>query len=193
MQSQMRTNVPEKLLKIVDDIERTGSATLTRLTVLKKWFEYPERLPAFALWVARRAASRKGKSTGETAELFAACTAWLARVDSDRTPPFDRQETESLRSRLRDFQNDHVRGAWGPVRQIRNRNLLLIEKCLAITLEPQASPTEGYRLAADYCEHYDPRYGSCLNGPSVTKILEMVRFMFEIEAQESLRTIQERS
>jgi hypothetical protein len=180
----MRTNVPEKLLALIADIERTGSAPLTRLTVLKKWFEYPGRLPAFALWVARRAASRKGKSSGETAELFAACTAWLARVDSARTPPFDRDETESLCSRLRDFQNDHVRGAWGPVRQIRNTNLLLIEKCIAISLAPQPSPTEGYRLAADYCDHYDPRYGTCLNGPSITKIHEMVRFMFEIEAKE---------
>jgi len=45
----MRTAVPEKILKIIDDIDTQGNASLTRLTVLKKWFERPGRLPAFAL------------------------------------------------------------------------------------------------------------------------------------------------
>ena len=34
----MRTNIPEKLIKIAEEIETTGQANLTRLTVLKKWF-----------------------------------------------------------------------------------------------------------------------------------------------------------
>ena len=66
----MRTNVPEKLLAIVDDIDAKGDASLTRLTILKKWFERPGRLVPFALWVADRASSRKGKTKGEAAELF---------------------------------------------------------------------------------------------------------------------------
>jgi len=181
----MRTKVPEKLIALVDDVERLGSAPLTRLTVLKKWFEYPGRLPAFALWVAKRANSRKGKSTGEAAELFAACKTWLSRVDISRDPPFDRESTEWLLAQLREFQNDHVKGAWGSIRQIKNKNLLLIEKCLAIFLEPQPFVADGYRLAADYCQHYDSRYGDCLNGPSATKIMEIVRFMFDTEAQET--------
>lgn len=180
----MSTNVPEKLLAIVNDIEQTGSASLTRLTVLKKWFEHPGRLPAFALWVARKAVSRNGKSTGITAELFAAAESWLASVDFSRMLPFDSEEADSLLLRLRHFQNDHVRGAWGPIRQIKNGNLLLIEKCLTICLHPQPMATNGYRLAADYCEHYDPRYGNSLNGPSSTKICEIVRFMLAVEAHE---------
>jgi hypothetical protein len=61
---------------------------------------------------------------------------------------------------------------------------MLIEKCLSICLHPQPMATEGYRLAVDYCEHYDPRYDTSLNGPSTTNIHEIVRFMFAIEAQE---------
>jgi len=34
-------------------------------------------------------------------------------------------------------------------------------------------------LAADYCQNYDPSYG-----PSRTKLLEMVRFMFAVKAHE---------
>jgi len=32
----MRTNTPERLLKVIDQIEKEGTATLTRLTILKK-------------------------------------------------------------------------------------------------------------------------------------------------------------
>jgi len=38
------------------------------------------------------------------------------------------------------------------------------------------------QLAADYCQHYDARYGNGLIGPSRTKIQELVRFLFTIEA-----------
>jgi hypothetical protein len=51
----MRTSAPEELLKIVDEIDEHGQASLTRLTVLKKWFARPKRLSTFALWVAVRA------------------------------------------------------------------------------------------------------------------------------------------
>ena len=66
----MRTPVPEKLLAIVDEIDAHGSTSLARLTVLKKWFEHPGRLPAFGLWIAKRAAARKGKTKGEAGALL---------------------------------------------------------------------------------------------------------------------------
>jgi hypothetical protein len=51
-------------------------------------------------------------------------------------------------------------------------------------LEPRRSPAAGYKLAADYCQHYAPRHGNGLNGPSRTKIKEIVRFLFTYEALE---------
>jgi len=45
----MRTSAPEKLLKVVDEIDAHGHASLTRLIVLKKWFERPKRLSAFSI------------------------------------------------------------------------------------------------------------------------------------------------
>jgi hypothetical protein len=67
----MFTEVPEKLQRIIDDIGEHGCAELTRLTVLKKWFEHSGRLVSFGVWVAARAASRKGKTKGDAAMLFA--------------------------------------------------------------------------------------------------------------------------
>jgi hypothetical protein len=40
------------LSKILTNVE---NASLTRLTVLKKWFAQPERLSAFAIWIAKSA------------------------------------------------------------------------------------------------------------------------------------------
>jgi len=180
----MRTNIPEKLLKISDDIAEHGNANLTRLIVLKKWFENPVRLSAFAVWIATRAISRKGKTGGEAAQLFGEAKALLAGADKSH-PELDRQAAEILHNRLRDFQCEYREQRWGPVRVVHNWNLMLVERALAIYLRHTDSPAAGYKLAADYCQNYDSRYGNGLNGPSRTKLEEVVRFMFSIEALES--------
>ena len=179
------TNVPEKLLKIVEEIDDRGSASLTRLTVLKKWFERTERISAFAIWTATRAVSRKGKTSGVAARLFRDARAMLAGLDKLH-PQLDRQPTQMMHDRLRHFQNDYQNQRWGPVRIVHNWNLMLVEHGLDIYLWHLDSPTYGYKLAAEYCQHYDSRYGTGLIGPSRTKIQEIVRFMSTIEALEDV-------
>lgn len=183
----MRTSVPEQLLKIIDEIDAHGQANLTRLTVLKKWFVRPTRLSAFALWVAGRAVSRRGKTSGAAATLFLEARTLLAGLDPI-TPQLDRQAAGRLHDHLRDYQNEYKSQKWGPVRIVRNWNLLLVEKALSLCLWHDQSPSHGYKLAADYCRHYDPQFGEGLNGPSRTKIAEIVRFMFSVEALEDERT-----
>ena len=70
------------------------------------------------------------------------------------------------------------------VRVVHNWNLLLVEEALAICIWYHNSPAHGYKLAADYCQNYDPSYGTSLNGSSRTKLLEMARFMLAVEAHE---------
>src|SRR5208337_138885 len=111
----MRTDIPEKLLKIVEEIDENGNASLTRLTVLKKWLERPERLSAFAIWVAARAVSRKGKTTGAAAELFREVRTLMADLDKIR-PKLDRRAAQTLHDRLRNFQDEYQNQRWGPVR-----------------------------------------------------------------------------
>jgi len=163
-----RTNVPEKLLKIVNEIDERGSASLTRLTVLKKWFERSERLSAFAIWVATKAVSRKGKTRGAAAELFREARALFAGLDRIH-PKLDRQIAQALHDRLREYQNEYQNQQWGPVRIVHNWNLLLIEKGLDVWLWHLDCPTLGYKLAADYCQHYNSRFGNALSGPQQNK------------------------
>lgn len=179
----MRTPVPEKLLSLVEDIDAKGNVSLARLTVLKKWFQRPERLVALSLWAARRAASRKGKTSGEAGELFDEARALLA-VTAPIPSGLDRAAAEDLYHRLRLFQNEFRKQAWRRVRIVPHWNLMVVEQALEVYLWHRHSPSHGYRVAADYCRHYDPRYGNGLNGPSRAKLLEMVRFMLAVEALE---------
>ncbi len=183
----MRTKVPEKLLAVVEEIDSQGYANLTRLTVLKKWFEPRGRLPGFGLWIARRSAGQKGKTKGTAGALLDEARLLLGTsVDGDRSiRKIDLRTARSLHRRARDFQNEYDNQSWGPVRIINCWPLLLMENGLAIWLGEEKSPSEGYKLAADFCQHYDSRHGNCLCGPSRTKIRDVVRFMFTVEAIEN--------
>jgi hypothetical protein len=182
----MRTPVPEKLLKLADDIAQHGAVPVTRLTVLKKWFERRDRLSAFAVWVALRAISRKGKAAKKAADLFREARTLMKGLDGLRPMIAEakRDDARDLLRRLRAFQDIYRATHWGQVRTIDNWQLFLVEQGLAILLNQFASPTVGYKLAADYCRHYDPRYSDGLNGPSKGKLLEIVRFMNGVEALE---------
>lgn len=182
----MRTQVPEKLLAIVEEIDAHGSASLTRLTVLKKWFEHPGRLPAFGLWIAKRAAGRKGKTKAAAGALLNKARALLGTTATREgfLRAVEPGAAKLLHDRARDFQNEFAHQQWGPVRIIHCWPLLLVEQGLALYLGRADTPSEGYKLAADFCQHYDSQHGNCLIGPSRTKIIEIVRFMFTYEAFE---------
>ena len=185
----MRTAVSEKILKINADIDTQGNVSLTRLTVLKKWFEGPARLPAFGLWIARQAAGRKGKTKDEAGTLLDEACALLGSAGTKENlyKQIDRAAAKSLHNRARDLQNEFQNQQWGPVRIVHCWPLLLVEEGLALHLDRAVTPSDGYRLAADWAQNYDSRYGNGLNGPSRAKLEQLVRFMFTVEAREEER------
>jgi hypothetical protein len=177
----MRTAISEKLLKIVDLIQKSGNASLTRLTILKKWFEQdPKRLSSFSLFIANRALANKSNAEGESAELFREASTLLRDVDI-YDPKVSRIAAEKLFLKLRELQNEYKKLQWGPVRIVFNLNLFLIEEGLRIYLQDAKSPSEGYRLAVNYCENYDSKYGNDLNGPSISRITEISCFIRDVE------------
>ncbi len=179
----MPTSTADKLTAIVTQIAAQGNADVLRLTVLKKWFERPGRLPAFALWVASRAVEQGRYSEESVSVLFGEARALLEH----RGPRgrLDRDAAERLYQRVRSFQSTYQRGKWGPVRIVKNANLLLIEEALALYLWHVNSPSVGYKLAVAYAAHYDPRYGTGLNGPSRDRLQELVDFIRHCEALEA--------
>jgi hypothetical protein len=53
--------IPGKILSIVDSIHENGSQELTRLTVIKKWFQDPNRLSPLSIFIAKRVVNRNRK------------------------------------------------------------------------------------------------------------------------------------
>ena len=182
----MSSEAPEKILKIVGDMEARGNVALTRLTVLKKWFEAPGRLPAFGLWIARQAVGSKGKIKGQAGALLEETRALLG-TKATRDSLFqriDRVAAKRLHARARDFHSEFQKQQWGPVRIIHCWPLLLVEHGLALHTGLASHPGDGYKLAADWAQNYDSRYGNGLNGPSAGKLKELARFMYCVEALE---------
>ncbi len=180
----MVASTADKLLNIVKEIDTSGCASLTRLTVLKKWFERPQRLAAFAVWLANRIISEHDAKTDGVEETLFEVARAVFTVDDPANPVLQQEAARKLYHLLRKFQNEYEKQAWGPVRIIHNWNLLLVEEALGICLGFADSPSQGYRLAADYCRHYNPHYGDALSGPARTKIEDIACFVAEIEAWE---------
>lgn len=183
----MNISVHVRLRKLAADIAAEGNAELTRLTVLKKWFERPGRLPAFAVWMGRRAIAQKGTVRGEAAKLFREAGSLLKPLDPMR-PVFLPEQLETARAlyrRMREFQNVCHRIHGTQVRMVENWDLMLVETSLEILVRnPYAAPVEGYKLAANYCQHYDSRYGNGLNGSSKERIMAIARWVSKVEASE---------
>jgi hypothetical protein len=180
-------NISQKLQKIVTDIRECGHANSTRLTVLKRWFQAPHRLQSFGIFIAGQALRQTQRTTKDATELFRWAHEILADVDVFE-PDILRTGAIRLHAHLEAFQNERREMRWASVRLIHNQNLFLVESGLGLYLWHSESPTEGYRLAAAYCEHYDPRYGSGLSGPSVNRIEEITGFVLATEANEELGT-----
>jgi hypothetical protein len=136
--------------------------------------------------VASQASSRRGKTSAEAVGLFRQARALLARVNP-YAPKVDRKLVKVLHGRLQMFQNEFKNQQWGPVRIVHNWDLMLVEQALAVYLWHPDSLAHGYKLAADYCQRYYSHYGNGLNGPSRTKIEEIVRFMYALEAMQEIR------
>ena len=135
--------------------------------MLKRWFDRSERQYAFALWVADRATLRKGKTAGEVVQLFREARRLLKKPVPVRHE-VDRTATQRLYERLRVFQYEYRRDRWGDIRIVHNWNSLLVEKGLAIYLDPRPEAAACYKLAADYRQHC-ARVWQLPNGPSSTK------------------------
>ncbi len=172
-----------KLQKIVVEIKECGHANLTRLTVLKKWFGPAHRLRSFGIFIANQASRRTHQATTETADLFREAQEILAGVNV-LEPNISRTGATRVYARLQAFQNEHRDQKWTIVRVIQNQSLFLVEGGLGLYLRRGDSPTDGYRLAAAYCEHYDPRYGTGFSGPSAARIEEIADFVLAIETYE---------
>ena len=159
--------------------------SITRLTVLKTLCREPPDAARFVihLAVASREQLVRGRRPRELApdvwkrhraladEAVAAMAEHLdgasARTRSHLADVFARVEREQ----------DTVRPvAWGQVRVINDRPLLVIEDALRCLLWPQQAPQIAYQAARDFAEEYDPTHGTGLIPASAPFVEQIAAF-----------------
>jgi hypothetical protein len=74
-------------------------------------------------------------------------------------------------SDVRAIHDHYEPQAWGPVRMIQSTEVLIIELALSCLVYPADAAYWGYRIAREYAERYDPRYGTGLI-PESTPLVE---------------------
>ena len=82
----------------------------------------------------------------------------------------------AVQSDVREVQNTYKNHPWGPVRMIHSSEVLLIEYALLCLLQPHASADWGYRLAREYAERYNARYGTGLIPESAPMVEDIAEF-----------------
>jgi hypothetical protein len=90
-------------------------------------------------------------------------------------------------SDVRKLHDCYVHQAWGPVRSIDRTEVLLIAYALSYLLQPTVSADWGYRLARQYAERYDPRYGTGLIPESAPLVEDITDFWCQYHLGKPLR------
>jgi hypothetical protein len=174
-----------QLARLAQALRQGQAFSITRLTTLKRLCADPDAAARFAHHLAERTHERMLQRAPP------------AHLPPERWEHFKRQVAagvESLSCHMRQptletlsalqeawsaltaAQNHYEQHAWGPVRCIECREALLVEQAIACVLVPQQSAVEGYRLARDYAQRYDPRYGSGLIPDSAPYVEEIAAF-----------------
>jgi hypothetical protein len=174
-----------RLAQVAAELREGGSFNITRLTTLKSLCEDADATSQFAVHIAkqtyqkmqeRECPSHLDPETWDTYKELVAKA--LEYMDAYVEEPSEqaRRALWSVQSEVRGVQNTYRNQAWGPVRIIQSSEVLLIEYALSCLLQPHASADWGYRIAREYAERYNSRYGTGLIPESAPMVEEIADF-----------------
>jgi hypothetical protein len=153
-----------KLVKLVEELRGGASFVITRLTGLKTLCREPTTAQRFVTYLLTRTfpdpAHIQGKAVHRTLaeralrEMSARVNAKPQRASHPGLLPL-LQEIEAQQQEFKGSQ-------WGPIRIIRNNDLLLIEDGLRCFVEKWNAPFWAYQTARQHAERYDSRHGTGL-------------------------------
>jgi hypothetical protein len=163
---------------------------VTRLTILKGLCQDPDVANRFVTYLVRktlerveRGQKRAERLPSETArahremmtEALDAMADWIEAPTEAR-----RQRLFDLRARMREEQNEYKQIKSGPVRLIRDADLLLFEYALGCLLGPPSQAgSEAYQTARHYAERYGSRYGTGLTPASAPLVQDIADFWIQ--------------
>jgi hypothetical protein len=166
------------------------AVSITRLTVLKSLCREPEVASRFVTYLARRIRQKvegQAKRPG-----YLAMAEWKRHREMigqgvTALEQYLEQPSEDQRSRLRvlfrelsEEQNAYRYIHGGPVRMIKNNDLLLVEYALSTVLaDEDSAPVWAYQTARHYAERYDGSYGTGLTPKSASLVQDIVDFWMQ--------------
>jgi hypothetical protein len=185
--SQMSAVIPKirRLAQMAAALRQGNHFEVTRLTTLKSLCEDATAAARFAVHLAQLT-YRRMRENPCPAHLDVEKWEYYTQVVDEAIRQMQRylekptQEAADLvqawLSDVRAIQNTSRNQAWGPVRIIHSTEVLLIEYALSCLLQPTASADWGYRLARQYAERYDSRYGTGLIPESAPLVEDIADF-----------------
>src|SRR5215813_12751227 len=174
-----------RLATIARELREGASFNITRLTTLKSLCEDATAAARFAIHLAQLT-YRRMRERACPAHLDPEKWEYSLQVVDESLRQMQRylehpteENADLVRAWLSDVRKLHdcyVHQVWGPVRSIDRIEVLLIEYALSCLLQPTVSADWGYRLARQYAERYDPRYGTGLIPESAPLVEDMADF-----------------
>jgi hypothetical protein len=90
-------------------------------------------------------------------------------------------------SDVRAIHDHYEQQAWGPVRMIQSTDVLIIELALSCLVYPADAAYWGYRIAREYAERYNPRYGTGLIPESAPLMEDIADFWCQYHLEKPLQ------
>lgn len=185
-----------RLVNVATELQQGNFFNITRLTTLKSLCEDPKDAAQFALHIAKLT-YRKMQDKACPSHLEPEKWEYCKQVVDEAIRRMERYlegSTEEKRdlvrawlSDVRAFQDRYEKQAWGPVRIIESKDVLIIEQALSCLLQPTASADWGYRIARQYAERYNSRYGTGLIPESAPMVEDIADFWCQYHLGKSLR------
>jgi hypothetical protein len=185
-----------RLAQMAAALQQGNHFEVTRLTTLKSLCEDAQAAAQFALYLAKLTDSKMREThcpshlAPEQWDTYKGVVAQaLEHMDAYVEEPSEQTSRAlwSVASEVREVQNTYRNQAWGPVRIIHSTEVLLIEYALSCLLQPTASADWGYRLARQYAERYNARYGTGLIPASAPLVEDIADFWCQYHLGKSLR------
>jgi hypothetical protein len=186
-QVRMAKVVPKirQLARIARELHEGASFNITRLTMLKSLCEDATAAAHFAVHLVQLT-YRKMRERACSAHLDPEKWEYSLQVVDESLRQMQRyrenpteENADLVRAWLSDVRKLHdgyVHQAWGPVRSIDSTEVVLIAYALSYLLQPTVSADWGYRLARQYAERYDARYGTGLIPESAPLVEDIADF-----------------
>jgi hypothetical protein len=185
-----------RVAQVAEELWEGESFNITRLTTIKSLCEDAKAAAQFAFHLAKlthKAMEQKACPKHIHAEKWE----YYKRVVADAIQHMTRyvdaptgQESAMLRQLLAQLcavQDRYEQQAWGPVRIIESTEVLMIEMALSCLLQPTASADWGYRIARQYAECYDSRYGTGLIPESAPLVEDIAEFWCQYHFRKPLQ------